>query len=376
MSLTGQWSGTKSDGSYIKVNLIESQGEIEGTISELTALISQDKKISIWGYSTFIGTINETSLSGVTHIIGVYTIDGRLLSKNQIVELEESYEIKFNKQINFSGELFSGRTAINVKTYRWNNNSKEILDSFAINKSIVDKSIIESEVTTWNEFKSFILTESSGKLFRGQEQDWALQTSFHRFSHSDIPSYLDNEFKEVEHHINSSTNNMYDTNTNASLAKLLHLAQHHGYPTPLLDWTKSPYIAAFFAFHNAKENNDGNVSIFIFDDEYFKRNHQNKLFEDIYLYTPINLVLSLELSSFNNPRTLPQQSVTMFSNINNIELYLQGFNRPKILRRVCIPIFERKMVLKELQLMGISWNTMFPGLDGVCKNLKWQHFEA
>lgn len=46
--------------------------------------------------------------------------------------------------------------------------------------------------------------------------------------------------------------------------------RHHGFPSPLLDWTRSPYVAAYFAFSKARMDSTGGVSIYALSENPYK----------------------------------------------------------------------------------------------------------
>ena len=43
--------------------------------------------------------------------------------------------------------------------------------------------------------------------------------------------------------------------------------RHHGFPSPLLDWSRSLYIAAYFAFRSATKPKQGKVSVYMFSEQ-------------------------------------------------------------------------------------------------------------
>ncbi|MCG8016838.1 MAG: FRG domain-containing protein [Candidatus Thiodiazotropha sp. 'RUGA'] len=245
-------------------------------------------------------------------------------------------------------------------------------------KQELTESNIQSETMSWKEFKNFVSDNSKyNYLYRGQKKPWPLTTSFHRRGRFEMLRFVSNDVQQLHRRLSAMTTHYFNLNNSNENGSFFNLIQHHGYPTPLLDWTLSPYIAAYFAFKDWPKNHTGseNVRIYIFNIEEWTKNNQQ-----IQHLDPAMLHLSLsEFIAIDNPRLITQQSKTTITNIYDIEAYIRMAESTKdgiwYLKAIDIPANEREFTINELRIMGITSGSMFPTLDGVCAELKETNFD-
>lgn len=250
------------------------------------------------------------------------------------------------------------------------------LESILVKPIDTDVSKITGKIMTWDEFKNDVsLLSGSKHLFRGQRKPWRLRTSFHRRERYRIGRFITHDVKSLHQKLSAITSHYFDLNVPEQNGAFFNLLQHHGYPTPLLDWSYSPYVAAFFAFRNVPMHfeDEGYVRIYIFNNEAWQQRYpqvQN-------INPPFPHLSVMDFIAINNPRLVPQQSVTTVTNIDDIEDYLlekETESSIKYLQAIDILASDRSKAMRDLRFMGITAGSMFPSIDGVCEEQRECNF--
>ncbi len=149
------------------------------------------------------------------------------------------------------------------------------------------------------------------------------------------------------------------------------LGQHQGLSTPLLDWTKSPFIALFFAFTSPEESTAGKRVIYGISQTALEwKSHTIKKSHKGSARAPI--IEFIEPLSDDNSRLVNQGGLFSRSpSGKNIEEWiLENYEEDEKtvkMWKILIPEKERNTILQYLNRMNVNHLTLFPDLYGASK---------
>jgi hypothetical protein len=250
---------------------------------------------------------------------------------------------------------------------------------------------------TWEELSSVLFQDTwneelhrfrSNSVFRGMvNADTSLKTGLMRLGHPEdttpnIERFLLNNFIKYAHR---------DAVRYNSLWNWLSLAQHHGLPTRLLDWTFSPYVALHFAIDEMPDiNTDGVVWRVNIDHVHDSLPHQLKdeLAKEGFTAFTVEILdaVAESLSAFDSlsdktfalffePPSLDQRIVNqyaLFSVMSNptesFDAWLERQNYTSL--RIIIPRQLKWEVRDKLDILNLTERVLFPGLDGLTRWLR------
>jgi hypothetical protein len=245
--------------------------------------------------------------------------------------------------------------------------------------------ILEISVGSLNELIAF--TESQNKnnirLYRGQMNDWPLSSKIFRLIQE---RHQINNFYEIEKQIytefKSSLREIRPNSEPLSDWESLAIGQHYGLPTRLIDWTKDPLVALWFAFAQEKANNEERIIWGLSVDSSHLADFENddpfssrfiKIFESPHIDERI--LAQKSWFSIQNIRTFNQRSGDGLPKFTNYNLMNECEEFQYYLVKIKMSNNMRLVILEELNFKGVNHSTIFPDLENHAKNIQWKYFQ-
>ena len=232
-------------------------------------------------------------------------------------------------------------------------------------------------LSSWHEFhqKACSLKSDRGYVWRGQKKDeksgWILQSSFDRKVQINVQSDRDekliNHLDNFKEEMNKSYPNVLPKDEIAVWA----LGQHYGLKTHLLDWTRSPYIAAYFAFIEVIDQNDRNDCYrYVYALNRSLERVMTKIKKADQVSSSVRSVPFIDQLPYHSPRFTAQQGIlTKAFHGNDIQKYAEIFKKKKpnqeVIVKFRIPTRDREECLRNLHLMNVNHASLLLDLRDV-----------
>jgi hypothetical protein len=249
-------------------------------------------------------------------------------------------------------------------------------------------------VSSWNELNDRLFEES------WQEALGRLRSNFAFRGVSDAGFNLDTSLMRLGRHYDKQEGHILrnfrkyahrDSVSGDSIWNWLAVAQHHGLPTRLLDWTYSPYVAMHFAtesLHNFDRDGIVWTLDYVRSNQLLPEKLKSILSEEGSNVFTVDMLARAgsTLSEFDSlsdsdfvvffePPSLDDRIVNqfaLFSLMSSASAALDDWlkDHPEVYRRIIIPAELKWEVRDRLDQANITERVLFPGLDGLSRWLK------
>lgn len=272
------------------------------------------------------------------------------------------------------------------------------------------------EVDSWDEFEEIIRTQNrqqvskkidaisqigpySPTLFRGQpDSEFGLDTTLERVIGKnkrvyfylgiiskilpEIEAFIGKKWDINDSDLIKETNSYLDMPeelTRFPLGYMTYL-RHFGFPSPLLDWSFSPFVAAYFAFRNLASEAKS-VAIFQYQQVYNHSALQRKRsiitplpIEDVQNNQRHYLQQSIYTICVNSDTEIPYFSPheSVYEIANEVDKF-KDYDKGEFLKKYVLPASERENALLNLELHNINSFSLMGSEESLLETLFIRH---
>lgn len=259
------------------------------------------------------------------------------------------------------------------------------------------------DLDSWNAFEKYLASffsqwkklkrekrpmTVSTPVFRGQsDASWNLETTLERFTNRKFSTFdYYSAIRSVKPAVVSMTEKEWQLpkfeKFKADKVLLVPIGlefmvylRHHGFPSPLLDWTRSPYVSAFFAFRSPQLSSNGRVAIYSYID-------WCGVPKGSWGGSPVVHCLGPYVETHKRHYAQQCEYTVCTKEVGDEHVYCShesAFtdNRSEqgALKKLTLPVSERRNALKQLHRMNVTAFSLFGSEESLMETLAYQEIE-